>query len=189
MKFLVAAAVAFTSFASLLPAKATTLEEVVVFAEKICTDIPEGSLTRTTIKGKIGANASVVAKLVSGEADLTVERTSEIVKGILFKKLPKSIPTFAMCKFSVVEMLKSQIKLNMTEVLPPTPPVIQTQYDICVGEYERACLPHQVYLYCGADIGAWAAARCTASSATRLDSKGGNKCGYSLVRVFCTGPK
>jgi hypothetical protein len=69
------------------------------------------------------------------------------------------------------------------------PPPVVVPYKICSGEYERACQPHDVYLYCGDSAEAWAKKRCTSYSLTRLNTYGGNKCGYSLDQVICTGPK
>jgi hypothetical protein len=72
---------------------------------------------------------------------------------------------------------------------PSTPPTPSTIYKVCSGEYERACPPHDAYLYCYSDVRAWAAARCTSFTVSRVTSYGGNKCGYSLDTVVCNGPK
>ena len=70
-----------------------------------------------------------------------------------------------------------------------TPPPVTLTFRVCSGEYERACQQHDTYLYCGVDVGAWASARCTSYKVLRLNTYGGNKCGYSLDAVICTGPK
>lgn len=57
---------------------------------------------------------------------------------------------------------------------------------VCTGEYERACQPHDAYLYCYVDVSAWAKGRCEKSSVQQLNSRGGNKCGYALYEVLCT---
>jgi hypothetical protein len=62
-------------------------------------------------------------------------------------------------------------------------------FKVCSGEYERACQPHDAYLYCGADVGAWAKVRCNSYRVTRLSTSGGNKCGYSIDAVTCIDPK
>jgi hypothetical protein len=67
-------------------------------------------------------------------------------------------------------------------------PVV-TEYRVCAGEYERACQPHDVYQYCDVSTDGWAKARCSSFKVIRLDTKDGNKCGYLLDRVICTGPK
>jgi hypothetical protein len=69
---------------------------------------------------------------------------------------------------------------------PPNPPII---YRICTGEYERACQPHEVYLYCYTPVESWAKDRCTTFTVRRLNTYGGNKCGYSLDEVICNGPR
>jgi hypothetical protein len=69
-----------------------------------------------------------------------------------------------------------------------TPPVTVT-YRICSGEYARACQPHDVYLYCYQSPAEWAKSRCESAKVQRLSTYGGNKCGYSLDAVICTGPK
>jgi len=62
-------------------------------------------------------------------------------------------------------------------------------YRICTGEYERACQAHDVYLYCYISVEAWAKDRCANYTSRRLNTYGGNKCGYSLDEVICYGPK
>lgn len=70
----------------------------------------------------------------------------------------------------------------------PTPPVTVT-YRICAGEYERACQPHDVYLYCYSDVNSWARQKCSSHSVSRYNTYGGNKCGYGMDLVTCVGPK
>jgi hypothetical protein len=77
--------------------------------------------------------------------------------------------------------------LSSTSIV--TPPPITVTYRVCSGEYERACQTHDTYLYCYSDVGAWARARCTSWTVQRLNTYGGNKCGYSIDAVICTGPK
>jgi len=73
---------------------------------------------------------------------------------------------------------------------PENPQTLPTvTYKLCSGEYQRACQPHDVYLYCYTDIRAWAAARCTSFTSSRYNTYGGNKCGYAMDLVTCTGPK
>jgi hypothetical protein len=80
----------------------------------------------------------------------------------------------------------------ITKILADTtvvPPPITVTYRVCSGEYERSCHPHDVYLYCYEDVVAWAKARCASATVQRLSSYGGNKCGYSIDAIICTGPK
>ena len=94
----------------------------------------------------------------------------------------KVAPAFANAAIPVATPTPTSTTVQLTA------PIV-TQYDVCIGEYERACLPHQVYIYCGVSIDDWARPRCSSFSVVRLNTYGGNKCGYGLDRVFCTGPK
>jgi hypothetical protein len=99
----------------LTPAYADSLPDIAQFAQSICGDIPAGNLTRTTIQGQIGANASLLAKVLTGDANVSGSRTDEIYNGVPFDKLPDNIPTVAMCKVEVVKLLlvqKAQIINN-----------------------------------------------------------------------------
>jgi hypothetical protein len=71
---------------------------------------------------------------------------------------------------------------------PPQPPIV-TNFRVCLGEYERSCPPHDVYMYCYQDVGAWAKSHCDDARMITLGSQSGNKCGYTSVQVICTGPK
>jgi hypothetical protein len=68
-------------------------------------------------------------------------------------------------------------------------PAPTVAYKICSGEYERNCLPHDMYQYCGFNVAGWADQHCSSKNVLRLDTRDGNKCGYSLDQVICTGPK
>ncbi|VIO70477.1 hypothetical protein CI1B_31310 [Bradyrhizobium ivorense] len=96
---------AFTSAAS-----AQDLKELSDFAQSICGDIPEGTYTKTAIQGKVGATAGLLAKLVSGNAEVSAERKDEVYKGIPFDKLPDNIPTVAMCKSELVKVILARKK-------------------------------------------------------------------------------
>jgi hypothetical protein len=77
----------------------------------------------------------------------------------------------------------------IAKVFPQAQAQPTVNYKVCTGEYERACQQHDAYLYCYSDVGAWAKARCSSYTVQRLNTYGGNKCGYSLDSVVCTGPK
>ncbi|MEH2534392.1 hypothetical protein V1277_006313 [Bradyrhizobium sp. AZCC 1588] len=74
-------------------------------------------------------------------------------------------------------------------ILPELAPPVTVTYRICAGEYQRSCQPHDVYLYCYQSAADWAKSRCSSYKVQRLSTYGGNKCGYSLDAVICTGPK
>jgi hypothetical protein len=77
--------------------------------------------------------------------------------------------------------------LSQNANLIPAPTTVV--YKVCSGEYERACQQHDAYLYCYTDVNRWAESRCESYKIQRLNVYGGNKCGYSLDAVICTGPK
>jgi hypothetical protein len=66
------------------------------------------------------------------------------------------------------------------------PQTTTRSFRVCTGEYERACDPHDAYLYCGVDPASWAKGRCDSFKVQQLNSRGGNKCGYTLFEVLCT---
>jgi hypothetical protein len=92
----------------IIPVLADSYSDISQFSQSICGDIPEGNLSRTSIQGKIGANAGLLAKLISGDASVSAAKTEEIYKGIPFDKLPDKIPTVSMCKIDLVKLLLSQ---------------------------------------------------------------------------------
>jgi hypothetical protein len=75
-----------------------------------------------------------------------------------------------------------------TPVLTPTPTPLTVTYRVCSGEIEKLCEPHDVFLGCSIDAETWARANCTSYQAVRLDTRDGNKCGYSLTDVICVDP-
>ncbi|NKK64225.1 hypothetical protein GFL88_11900 [Rhizobium leguminosarum bv. viciae] len=95
---------AFSAFTS---AHAEDLPDLAQFAQSICGDIPEGNLTRTSIQGKIEAEAGLLAKIITGDANVSGSKTTEIYKGIPFDKLPDNIPTVSMCKLEVVKLMQA----------------------------------------------------------------------------------
>ena len=75
--------------------KAYEYRDMAQFAQSICGDIPSGSLSTTTIKGAVEANAGVL-EIVSGNARPNASRVTQIYNGIPLEKLPGYIPTVAM---------------------------------------------------------------------------------------------
>jgi hypothetical protein len=116
-KLIVALAIAATGPSSVL---AASLPEISQFAQSVCGDIPEGSLTRTSIQGKVEANAGILAKIVSGDANVSGTRTEEIYKGIPFDRLPDKIPTTSMCKAALGKLIFSS-QSTKTLNKPDTP--------------------------------------------------------------------
>ena len=86
--------------------------------------------------------------------------------------------------------LYAECIMKIVPQLASTSPPSETRtYRVCTGEYARACQPHDTYLYCGSSVEAWAKERCISFQIRRLNTYGGNKCGYSLDEVVCRGPK
>lgn len=71
----------------------------------------------------------------------------------------------------------------------PAPPERRFLARVCVGEFERECQQHNVFLYCGENVEAWARPRCSSPSIQLISTKAGNRCGYSLFEVSCTGQR
>ncbi len=92
-------------FSGVIIVKADAYSDMALFAQAICGDIPEGSLSRTTVQGKVRANAGTLAKLIGAAGDTTGAQTEEIYRGIPFEKLPDKIPTISMCKTELVKIL------------------------------------------------------------------------------------
>jgi hypothetical protein len=79
--------------------------------------------------------------------------------------------------------------LSPARFVARSPADVVVSYTVCIGEYERNCgFPHDAYLYCYADVGAWAKPRCASSRTVEVTSHDGNKCGYTGVRVLCKTP-
>ncbi|TFW57807.1 TIR domain-containing protein [Bradyrhizobium sp. MOS001] len=99
-------------------------------------------------------------------------------------------------KFTDVEGLEKTVDVRtgaiVTDSIKPAGPLVDPRastgsisYRVCVGEYQRACPPTDVFLYCGSSVSEWAQARCSSYSLSQLSSRDGNKCGYSVVQVAC----
>jgi hypothetical protein len=75
------------------------------FAQSVCGDIPSGQYSKSTIAGGVKVNAPLLAKLLSGDANVGADKVDEVYNGIPFQKLPDNIPTVAMCKLELVKIL------------------------------------------------------------------------------------
>jgi hypothetical protein len=181
-RILISLAVAGTALHS---ARADSLPDIAQFAQSICSDIPQGNLTKTNIQGQIGANAGLLAKIITGDVNVSGSKTDEIYKGIPFDKLPNQIPTASMCKLEVVKLLLAQ---KPNEAPPPASP--RYQKIICYGEFEINCGgPHDIYYVCGyggtdqdMDNNACAGAPAKAS---RTSTVSAGHCGYAMITAIC----
>jgi hypothetical protein len=70
---------------------------------------------------------------------------------------------------------------------PPEPPVVT--YKTCTGSLESVCPSHDYFFLCGANLAAWARAQCGSFTITKVDSYGGDRCGYSINQIVCRDPR
>lgn len=68
------------------------------------------------------------------------------------------------------------------------PATTTTSLQICAGEFSENCPSGTVWLPCGTSVKDWVSSQCSNFSITRISTRGGNKCGYSIDQVFCTKP-
>jgi hypothetical protein len=87
--------------------RSDTLADIARFAQSICDDIPEGSLTRRSVQQGVKARSEELAHVIEGPDKEIVTRSEDIYVGIPFDKLPDKIPTVSMCKSNLVELLLS----------------------------------------------------------------------------------
>jgi hypothetical protein len=111
-----------------------------------------------------------------------------LIPGLLNVDLPAVRATGALAVLILV------YKFSPAALIVPTPPTPQptpvvVNYKICSGEYERNCPPHDIYQYCYEDPQKWAQNKCASAVVHNPGSSGGNKCGYTMYEVICTGPK
>lgn len=90
-------------------AAAQTLDEIAVFADKICSDVPKGKMTRKQVSGKIKGEIAGVAKIVGVgfTADGKLDYGESEYVGIPYDNLPKEIPTVSQCKVEVVKLVSA----------------------------------------------------------------------------------
>lgn len=108
--FLMALAATAATLAT-ITAKADEYQDMAQFAQSICGDIPSGTLSKTTIKGAVQANATVLARILTGSGDLSADTVREVYEGIPLDNLPDQIPTVAMCKSELVKALLNRKKI------------------------------------------------------------------------------
>jgi hypothetical protein len=134
-------------------------------------------------KINLGSNIlDSLSKLYAGESSRQVLRSpSEFLLLIPEDKRIDAYRLYAECITKIVPQFATGTTAS--------PAAITTTYKICTGEYERACQPHDVYMYCGVSPETWARNKCASYSVRQLNSYGGNKCGYELYEVLCTGPR
>jgi hypothetical protein len=130
-----------------------------------------------------GKNISVSPDVVTSITDLYADQITRKA----FENLPVLLALMPERERVTVFKLYSECISSVLVSEPPTP--VTKEIRVCTGEYERSCRPHDVFFYCYSDVKAWAAAQCASSKVVRETTYGGNKCGYSLDRVYCVEPK
>ena len=79
--------------------------ELTDFSRSICNSIPQQVLSRESVQAKVAANASILAKLVTGNPNLHDKTINDLYKEIPFDKLPDKIETSNDCTFQVARIL------------------------------------------------------------------------------------
>jgi hypothetical protein len=79
---------------------------------------------------------------------------------------------------------------ELQEIKPPPPPhgPVIVIYKTCAGELRSMCPSDALCQYCGFSVSEWAKTRCASFTTQRLDSYGGNKCGYIAAEGAVIGP-
>jgi hypothetical protein len=103
------------------------------------------------------------------------------------------VPALGVMALGVVLVLVGTTTLpspTSSTTVPPSPPTpAQFKKTVCTGEYEASCAgPHDIFYTCGSfgSDDEIAAKVCQVpSKALRLNTRGGNHCGYALIEVTC----
>jgi hypothetical protein len=145
----------------------------------------DGSLRECVIREKIAlqpATVESISRLYAGENSRQIFKNS----GEFLSLLPEDqrIEGYRLYADCIMK-----IAPQVTSISPATRVPTTVTYRVCSGEYERACPTHDGYLYCYSNVEDWAKSRCTSYKVQRLNTYGGNKCGYSLDAIICTDPK
>jgi hypothetical protein len=120
-------ALAFTAFGLTSACADQTGEmKILQLIQSICDDIPGKTLTKTAIQEKIEANASALARIVSGDANVSASRTREIYATIPFDDLPNNIPS-ERCKGEVLNLFGQVPGTTWTPASGRPPPVLPTR--------------------------------------------------------------
>lgn len=81
-------------------------------------------------------------------------------------------------------------KVEEEPIKPRTKIQTVASFTVCMGERDSGCPGGTVRLGCGTNVANWAVLECrkyqAAAETLQISSKGGNRCGYSVVNVTCT---
>jgi hypothetical protein len=126
--------------------------------------------------GALGANWETIADLISR------------IRGDFDTDYPSRANSLVTAKAGFDTCSRPRVPSPQTQPPPQEAKVITEKYRWCLGEYERACHPHDKYDYCGVDPRNWANTHCDSYKLVPVASYGGNKCGYAIVDLFCSNP-
>jgi predicted acylesterase/phospholipase RssA len=65
-------------------------------------------------------------------------------------------------------------------------PHATTTFQVCQGEFGSQCPPNSRWIDCGRSISEITGPMCSSASVTRVSTRDGNRCGYSIDQVFCS---
>jgi predicted acylesterase/phospholipase RssA len=79
----------------------------------------------------------------------------------------------------------ADLRATLDKQNQPTTQTKTISLQICQGQFSDQCPANSVWLGCGADIANFISSQCASSTSTRISSRGGNQCGYSVDQVLC----
>jgi hypothetical protein len=68
----------------------------------------------------------------------------------------------------------------------PPPKTTTTAFQVCQGEFPEQCPPGSKWVNCYVPIKDFLDPICTSLTSTRISTRGGNRCGYSVDQIICT---
>jgi hypothetical protein len=132
-----------------------------------------GDAYEVSLKG----DGSISVKSLEAKGELIADKTHVVIV---------SVPDAD--KKSEFDSIRTCIKDYLLGGHPQQPTQTTVTYKVCEGEYESNCQPHDGYVYCYESVENWAKQRCEKYKVNprAINTKGGNKCGYSIYQVVCT---
>ena len=87
---------------------------------------------------------------------------------------------------TVAPTINNNPSINVTTLSAPRGQ-IKVTYDVCMGDHEDRCPPHNAFIRCTADgLATWAKKECAKYITKRISEVPGGMCGYAVYRVECT---
>ena len=137
---------------------------------------------KLTVPDELKAN--IISMFGNADSRAKLGEIGKFLDQIPASQRPDAYDVYQKCIPDVLNLLRP-----LSTPTPTPTAVAVTTYKICTGEYEKQCQPHDVYLYCYADLKTWASAKCNSFTSSRYNTYGGNKCGYAMDLVTCAGPR